>query len=298
MDKNKVKEKDECFVIMPISDPDGYSKGHFDRVYNDIFIPAINKAGFKPVRADDEKATNLIHIEILRKIIDSPMALCDLSTRNPNVLFELGIRQAFDKPVVLVQEINTPRIFDISSIRSVDYRSKRIYNEVLEDQEIITEAVLKTKEAFTKGSSVNSIIRLLSITNPASIDDIKEMEQDPSLKYILAELSDIRSEIRKTSIYNKELNKNSFIQVEIENGHRKFYMIREFVEECIGNKEIHSKVLKDIKDLIDTYRHLAAKTDNVEFYELVDKFTDLRDYVQIKFNDIRKSQLNENKKAN
>ncbi len=30
----------ECFIIMPIADPDGYAKGHFHRVYRDIFVPA------------------------------------------------------------------------------------------------------------------------------------------------------------------------------------------------------------------------------------------------------------------
>lgn len=34
-------DREECFVIMPISDPDGYATGHFQHVYNDIFAPAI-----------------------------------------------------------------------------------------------------------------------------------------------------------------------------------------------------------------------------------------------------------------
>ena len=54
--------------------------------------------------------------------------------KNPNVLFELGIRQAFDLPVVLIQEENTPRIFDISSINTLDYRKELIYREVIEDR--------------------------------------------------------------------------------------------------------------------------------------------------------------------
>jgi hypothetical protein len=90
---------EECFVVMPISDPDGYLPGHFRHVFDDIFAPACDKAGFRPIRADQVRETSLIHLDILQKLIKSPMALCDLSSRNPNVLFELGLRQAFDQPV-------------------------------------------------------------------------------------------------------------------------------------------------------------------------------------------------------
>lgn len=77
----------DCFIIMPIADCDGYDKGHFSKVYEDIFKPACISANFRPVRADEVKQTNLIHLDILQKLIDSPMAICDLSSRNPNVLF-------------------------------------------------------------------------------------------------------------------------------------------------------------------------------------------------------------------
>src|ERR1044072_1504133 len=95
----ETSEKPDCFVIMPITDPDSYVKGHFQHVFDDIFSPACEKAGYRPLRADQVRQTNLIHLDVLQKLIHSPMALCDLSSRNPNVLFELGLRQAFDKPV-------------------------------------------------------------------------------------------------------------------------------------------------------------------------------------------------------
>ena len=103
---------------MPISDPEGYNEGHFKCVYEDILKPAIENAGYEAFRVDEKKSSNMIQVSIIDEIISAPMAICDLSTRNPNVLFELGIRQAFDLPVVLVQEENTPRIFDIANINT------------------------------------------------------------------------------------------------------------------------------------------------------------------------------------
>jgi len=44
---------------MPISDPEGYDKGHFKRVYEDLIKPACRSAGYDPIRADDVLETNL-----------------------------------------------------------------------------------------------------------------------------------------------------------------------------------------------------------------------------------------------
>src|SRR5215510_10199244 len=107
-DSTPTESKPVCFVLMPITDPEGYERGHFQHVFDNLFAPACERAGFKAVRADQVLEANFIHLDILHKILEAPMALCDLSTRNPNVLFELGLRQAFEKPVVLVQEEGTP----------------------------------------------------------------------------------------------------------------------------------------------------------------------------------------------
>ena len=144
MDTNKSDTKEKCFVIMPISDPSNYEKGHFRKIYEQIFIPAIEKAGFYPHRVDEDMSSHFIQMSIIKELIEAPLVLCDLSTRNPNVLYELGIRHAFNKPVVLVQESDTERVFDISVFNTVDYRSSRFFDEVVEDQDKIAEAITAT----------------------------------------------------------------------------------------------------------------------------------------------------------
>lgn len=186
----------ECFVIMPIADPDGYSKGHFARVYEDIFKPACEAAGFKALRADDVKQTNLIHLDILKKLIESPMAICDLSSRNPNVLFEFGLRQAFDKPTVLVQEVGTPKIFDISPLRYTEYRKELGYRDVLEDQQQIATAIKATATACKDGTGVNSIVKIMALSQPAKLPDSSVSDSTDLLQIVRAEMSDMRSELR------------------------------------------------------------------------------------------------------
>lgn len=150
-----------CFVIMPISNQEGYDKDHFDRVYEYVIKPAIIKAGFIPKRADDVKNTNFIALDIIKYLLDSEMALCDLSSRNPNVLYELGIRQAFDKPVTLIKDFKTPRVFDIQNIRDIEYSEKLRIDEVNASINRISEAIINTYEK--QGKDVNSLVSLLGV---------------------------------------------------------------------------------------------------------------------------------------
>lgn len=191
------KELPMCFVVMPIADPDGYVKGHFKHVYEDIVKPACCNAGFNPIRADEVKQSNLIHLDILQKLLEAPMAVCDLSNRNPNVLFELALRQAFDKPVALIQEVGTPPIFDISPLRYTEYRKERIYHEVLEDQNSIGASIKETFTAHGTGKSINSIVKLLALSKSATIPNIGSPEAKADLQQIiLSELSQLRTEVR------------------------------------------------------------------------------------------------------
>ncbi|WAC19106.1 hypothetical protein OVA24_17915 [Luteolibacter sp. SL250] len=192
-----VQAEPDCFVIMPIADCDGYPKGHFQHVFDGIIKPACKKAGFNGFRADQVKQSNLIHLDILQRLLEAPMAVCDLSSRNPNVLFELALRQAFDKPVCLIQEVGTAPIFDISPLRYIEYRRERIYHEVLEDQTKIAESIEATHAEHAAGKGINSIVKLLALSKPASLPEISAPEASTEFQQlILLELSQLRDEFR------------------------------------------------------------------------------------------------------
>lgn len=185
-----VETKPTCFVIMPFTDPDGYEKGHFRKIYDQLFVPAIERAGYIPHRVDDEIQSTMIHGKLLDQLITAPMVLCDLSSRNPNVLYELGIRHAFDMPVVLVQEEGTPRIFDISGLTAHDYRKARLYDEVIEDQLTITKAIQETAKA--KNHSIMSLVKL----TPAVL---KNTEAITAEDRIMLEITDLKDAMTRLS---------------------------------------------------------------------------------------------------
>lgn len=166
----ETQQPKRCFVIMPFSDPDGYAPGHFRKVYDQIIKPAVESAGYEAYRIDENGVSDLITTKIFKAILDCDMAICDLSSRNPNVLYELGIRHAFDKPVVLIKDNKTDRIFDIQGISTVEYRRERLYDEVIEDQKKISEAI-KANENNSSGYSILNMVNLQKASYDASIKD-------------------------------------------------------------------------------------------------------------------------------
>src|SRR5687767_8303011 len=100
-----------CFVAMPISVPQSMvsryeDKDHFIHVYEHLFAPAIRELEFEPI-SPVSKGSEVIHADIVRNLHDAHLVLCDMSTLNANVFFELGIRTALDKPVCLVADSAT-----------------------------------------------------------------------------------------------------------------------------------------------------------------------------------------------
>lgn len=190
-------EREECFVIMPISDPEGYEESHFEEVYKAIVRPACEAADFKPHRADEGKASDVIQLDILARIIDAPIAICDLSSRNPNVFFELGLRQAFGKPVVLIQEIGTPRVFDISPIRAYEYDPRLRWNTVEEDVAEIGERITATYTAAKDGPDINSLVRLLGRPHADRPEVSAQQAVDDRLHVLSTQVGDIARSLER-----------------------------------------------------------------------------------------------------
>lgn len=201
--------KKSCFIIMPISDNANYPEGHFNRVYEYIIKPACELANFEPIRADEVTSTNYIALDIIKKIIETDLAICDLSSQNANVLYELGIRQAFNKPVVLIKDNSTKRIFDIQGFRDIEYDSNLRIDNVNLTKELLSKVIINTYE--NKEVEINSLIKLLSIS-PAEITESTKISVESEL--ILNQLNSINNRLTNIEKTNNDRFDSSFLQVE------------------------------------------------------------------------------------
>jgi hypothetical protein len=143
-----VSAADSCFVMMPFGAPLG-------SYYEKIYRPAIEKAGLKPVRADSEIfGAGKIMDQIWAGINAARVLVAELTSRNPNVFYELGLAHALKKPVVLISSNEADVPFDLRHIRVIIYDSADPFwgTKLLEKvAENILSAIKNPEEAVFKG---------------------------------------------------------------------------------------------------------------------------------------------------
>jgi hypothetical protein len=108
---------DTCFVMMPFG-------GWFDRYYQEVYVPAIKEAGLEPVRADELFSTGSVVEQIWEQISKAKVLLADLTDKNPNVFYELGLAHAAVKPVVFTAAKIDDIPFDLRHLRVIVYETR------------------------------------------------------------------------------------------------------------------------------------------------------------------------------
>lgn len=121
-----------AFVIMPFSEKGKETRpqGFFDEVLSSLITPACNAADFG-VQTARSHGSDLIHHTIIRQLIEADLVVADLTDHNPNVLFELGIRIALDKPILLIRAKGTPPIFDVDHMMRVCEYDPRLWKTII-----------------------------------------------------------------------------------------------------------------------------------------------------------------------
>jgi hypothetical protein len=120
-----------CFVIMPYGTcVVGARKVNFDRVYEEIFKPAIRRVKVDgktmiPVRADEAAHSRVLVHAMVRDLLSWRMALAEVSTNKQNLFWELGLRHgAVESGTVLERLKGCPIPFDIAPVRVSEYADR------------------------------------------------------------------------------------------------------------------------------------------------------------------------------
>ena len=109
-----------AFVAMPFGIKEDID---FNAVFRELIKPALEGAGFKVFRADEEMRAGNIRTDMFQELLLADLVVADLSIDNPNVWYELGVRHALRKRGVVqisCRRDQTP--FDVLTERSVRYR--------------------------------------------------------------------------------------------------------------------------------------------------------------------------------
>jgi len=152
----------KAFVIMPFSEksPDRL-KGYFSEVLRSLITPAAIEAGFN-VETANRQGSDVIQSTIVNDLLEADLVIADLTDHNPNVLFELGLRMAMEKPVALIKSSGTGRVFDVDNMLRVCEYQPNLWRSTIETD--IPELTKHFKAAWDNRTKDLSYIKILRRT--------------------------------------------------------------------------------------------------------------------------------------
>jgi len=106
--------KPVCFVMMPFSD-------RFQGYYTHIFSPVLHQVGLLPVKVDEIYTPTQISHDIFELIQKAEIILADVTGKNANVNYELGIAHALGKKTVIITQSENDVPFDYKHLRYIQY---------------------------------------------------------------------------------------------------------------------------------------------------------------------------------
>ncbi|MBT7486233.1 MAG: hypothetical protein HN578_06595 [Rhodospirillales bacterium] len=114
-------KKKECFVIGPIGAEGSDTRNHADWLFTEIILPvASGEFGYNVERADKIAEPGRITDQIINEILEADLVIADLSERNPNAFYELGIRHMMPNGVTIHMVREGEELpFDIQDYRAI-----------------------------------------------------------------------------------------------------------------------------------------------------------------------------------
>jgi hypothetical protein len=150
----------KAFVIMPFTErlPER-PKGFFTEVLRSLITPAAVDAGFT-VETANRQGSDVIQSTIVNELLEADLVIADLTDHNPNVLFELGLRMAAEKPVALIKAAGTGRVFDVDNMLRVhEYQPHLWRSTVQTDLPELTKHIRAAWEGRSRDQSYMKILR-------------------------------------------------------------------------------------------------------------------------------------------
>lgn len=121
VDPNKI------FVLMP------FTLGWSDRIWLRIIKPTVESLDFQIIRADDLFGADLME-DIWEGILTSRIVIADITNRNANVFYELGLAHAIGKDVILITQNVDDIPFDLNRFRHIDYEDNADGYDILKNK--------------------------------------------------------------------------------------------------------------------------------------------------------------------
>lgn len=185
--QRQLQQKLPCGVIMSISEIDGCNETHWNDV-REIIFDAVEGASFEPHLVSEADDVGIIQKRIIQNLYDNPIVVCDVSGKNPNVMFELGMRLAFDKPCVIVKDDKTTYSFDTAPIEHIEYPRDLRFGRIVEFKDELSDKIKATAKKAVEDGNYTTFLKHFGSFAVAKLDT-RNISKD---EFMLEEIRSLR----------------------------------------------------------------------------------------------------------
>lgn len=270
-----------CGIVMPISAQPGCSAEHWSEVRSIIeeSIASIDEPKFDARLVSDADDAGVIQKRIVQNIYSSEIVVCDVSCKNSNVMFELGMRLAFDKPTVIIKDDQTDYSFDTGIIEHLTYPRDLRFSKIISFKKALADKVRATYLASLdpKNSTFLKNFGTFHVASLAQADASPDQMALELLSEIQVEISKLRTDMRRSPPKTRVPGVGR--DERIDSGSRMQSLIGEYakknnIKNAVGLEKDEQFVdwIESQLPAIDYYPSkslfLKALMDNLEFYDL------------------------------
>ena len=102
------------FTLMEFGNP-------YTEIYDTLIKPTVEEEGFRCVKSDDIYRTRAVIEDIWENINKAALVIAEISSNNPNVMYELGICHTVGKNVMMITQDPNEVPFNFRHLRFYPY---------------------------------------------------------------------------------------------------------------------------------------------------------------------------------
>ena len=186
----------KCFVIAPIGAAESDIRKYSDKVLRFLIRHSMEPLGYEVVRADEISEPGAITFQIIRELVKADLVVADLTSTNPNVMYELAIRHAVRKPTILMMQAGERLPFDINTERTIFFDISDIENIEAARNELAEQARAIERNRF-------EVETPFSLVQDIAAQESSGKPLDRSLAAIQEEIANLRTAVSSISIREK-----------------------------------------------------------------------------------------------
>lgn len=188
----------KCLIISTIYEEGTTERDSFDDKIRYMIKPVLRELGYETILADERYIVGMISAKTIKEIINADMMIVDISDNNPNIFYQIAIRNSLNRPLIILKQPTQGPLYDIdeSRILSIDGSSPRLWHETITKLKI---QILNAEK--NKAASSYSILADFGFSNKLIHENTTEME-------FLEIVEDLKKEIKELRVQDSK-NENS-----------------------------------------------------------------------------------------